>query len=291
MVAGEIVPLKAAALPLSDSAIFYGDALFETVRVEGGVAVALGPHIERLYDACRSIALPPAYSMQALEQAALALLRHAAWSTGVLRILLSRTAPLGPSPIAPLPAEGAGHAVLTLTPLPAPDPRLWRTGLRLACVALPVTPALGQLKSSSYLPQFWARRQAEAAGADDALVLDADGQVREGASSNLFVWRQGRVWTPPLSCGALPGVTRAVVLKLAAAEGFSVRAQVLYPHDLYSAEEVWLTSSIRELAPACCIDGVRIGTGVPGPVARALQRRYRAWIATTPAPASHSHAR
>jgi branched-chain amino acid aminotransferase len=131
-------------------------------------------------------------------------------------------------------------------------------------------------KVSNYLANLLAMREAKSRGAQEALVVDAHGHVVEGASSNVFVVAAGRLATPPEAAGILVGITRAHILSAARALGVPVEERALSPDDLWSADEVFITSSIRELLPVVRVEGRPVGAGVPGPVARALHRRFRA---------------
>jgi branched-chain amino acid aminotransferase len=120
-----------------------------------------------------------------------------------------------------------------------------------------------------------AQAEARAAGADEALFLDTAGHLAEGAASNLFLVAGGALWTPPLSCGVLPGITRAVVIELAAAAGIPVREEPLAPAALRDATEAFLTSSLRELVPVVAIGDDPVGDGRPGPLTLRLLELYR----------------
>jgi branched-chain amino acid aminotransferase len=133
-------------------------------------------------------------------------------------------------------------------------------------------------KVSNYLANLLALREAKARGAHEALVADARGHIVEGASSNVFVVRGGRVATPPESEGILVGITRAHILSAAAALGIPLDERPLTTDDVYGADEVFITSSIRELLPVVRVDDRPIGGGAPGPVARALHERFRASV-------------
>ena len=136
------------------------------------------------------------------------------------------------------------------------------------------TPAAGA-KLGNYLPNLLAMREAKARDAQEALVLDSRGHVVEGASSNVFVVQGGRVVTPPESAGILPGITRARLMAAAPVLGIALEERDLLPSDLHAAEEVFVSSSIREVLSVVRVDDRAVGAGTPGPVARALHRRFR----------------
>jgi branched-chain amino acid aminotransferase len=133
-------------------------------------------------------------------------------------------------------------------------------------------------KVTNYLESVLAVREAKAQGAQEALIVDGRGEVVEGATSNVFVAKGGRLATPPEDAGILSGITRAYVLEAAAKAGIAVDQLRLRPEALYDADEVFVTSSIREVLPVVRVDGRVIGTGAPGPLARILHRAFRATV-------------
>jgi branched-chain amino acid aminotransferase len=130
-------------------------------------------------------------------------------------------------------------------------------------------------KASNYLANLLAVHEAKRRGAQEALVLGRRGQILEGASSNIFIVKGGKLRTPRPEPGILAGITRAAVLGVAAAEGISVEETEVWPEDLYGADEAFLTSSIREVMPVVSADGRSIGPGTPGPVTKRLHVGYR----------------
>ncbi|CAA9308477.1 MAG: Branched-chain amino acid aminotransferase, partial [uncultured Gemmatimonadaceae bacterium] len=134
------------------------------------------------------------------------------------------------------------------------------------------------LKTLAYTDAVAALIEARRAGADDALFLDTDEHCSEGASSNLFVWTGDALLTPPVSCGALPGITRDAVIALAGDGDLRVLERPFALAELRAAHEAFLTSSLRELAPLVRVGGVPVGDGVPGPVTRSLIAAYRALV-------------
>jgi branched-chain amino acid aminotransferase len=132
------------------------------------------------------------------------------------------------------------------------------------------------IKSCNLLNNILAVREAQEQGAFEALLLNHAGEVAECASSNVFAVRKGRAVTPPLSAGILPGITREVVLEVGRKAGLDMREETLMPADLYSADEVFITSSLKEATPVRAIDGLAIGTGRPGPVTQSVIQAFRA---------------
>lgn len=232
-----------------DDALLRGGAAFETIRVYGGRPFLLASHLTRLRFSAEALALPPPDGAEELA----ALVVGAAPPDHVLRLYRTSQA-----------------VVATAAALPPGLDELRARGLTLETfdVGAP-TSLLAGAKTTSYDVSFAARREAERAGADDALLLGA-GSVLEGATANVW-WRRGdELFTPAVRPGVLPGVTRAFVLSVEAAhEGeFDVS-------ELLAADEAFLTSSIREVMPVVAVDGLPIGDGRPGPAAARLQAALR----------------
>jgi branched-chain amino acid aminotransferase len=134
------------------------------------------------------------------------------------------------------------------------------------------------LKTLAYTDSVAALAEARASGADDALFLDTAGHLSEGTSSNVFVVRGETLATPPLSCGALPGITRAAVAEVAAGLGLAVEERPVAPDELFAAGEAFLTSSLRGIAPVVRVDRRPLGGGVPGPVTRRVMDAYASLV-------------
>lgn len=259
-----------ASVGVEDRGFTLGDGLFETVRAYGGTAFRLRAHLERLADGARRIGVPLPDGLDAAVRETLAAsgLRDAA-----LRLTLSR----GPgSGVAP-PESARPTTVITARPYAA-EPRWYADGIR-AVVArgrLNEHAATAGLKQLGYLDAVLAVAEARKDGADDALLLDTAGHLAEGAASNVFLVSGGVLQTPPLTCGPLPGVTRAAVLEIAAELGIPADDQSPIPLDaIPSADEAFLTSSLREIVPLTSVDGQAIGGGWPGQLTMRLLARYR----------------
>ena len=231
-----------------DEALLRGAAAFETLRSYAGRPFLLERHLERLRASCAALGLPPPDGVAELALAVAA----AAPPEHVLRLYRTDRA-----------------LVASAAELPGGLTEQRERGITLRSVSAPVPDLLGGVKFTSYALSFAARAAAEAAGADDALLV-ADGVVRETATANVW-WRRGdELYTPAAGAGVLPGVTRALALELTPAhEGrFSL-------DELRAADEAFTTSSIREVMPVVEVDGVSIGDGRPGRTAARLQAELR----------------
>lgn len=268
---GRLVHAADAAVSVHDRGFTLGDGLFETMRAYGRRVFRLGAHLERLERGAARIGLPLPPALAHAVQATLDANRLA---DAAVRLTVSRGAGAGGL----APGEHAAPTVVVTTRPYLPEPAWYTRGLRAVvasgCIG-EFRPSAG-LKQLGYLDHVLALREARAAGADDALLLDSAGHLAEGAASNIFLVEDGALHTPPLSCGILAGITRATVLELAARRGLPVHEEPLAPERLAWAEEAFLTSSLREIVPLVAVDGAAVGGGQPGALTLSLLADYRA---------------
>jgi len=267
---GALVPPGEPVLAADDRGFTLGDGLFETMRAYGGRVFRLQAHLERLRASADRLGIPVPPD---LEDAVRATLAASGLDSAAVRLTVSR-GPGGEGLALPEPARPT--IVITARPY-APAERWYTTGLRavFARGRLNEHALTAGMKRLGYLDQVAAQAEARAVGADEALFIDTAGHLAEGAASNVFLVINGALWTPPLSCGVLPGITRGVVIKLAAAAGIPVREEPVPPGALHGADEAFLTSSLRELVPVTAIGDCPIGRGRPGPLTLRLLDLYR----------------
>ena len=273
---GRRQPPGAPHLSALDRGFTLADGVFETMRVYDGVVFRLSAHLERLARATAALAIPlPA----GVRDAVLAAVAEAARDGVSVRVTVSRG--VGPAGAAP-PIDPPARATVVVTVAPAPHfpASLYERGLsaHVASGRRNEHAMTAGLKTLAYTDAVAALIEARRAGADDALFLDTAGHCSEGASSNLFVWTGDALLTPPLTCGALPGITRDAVLALARAGGLAVVERAFPLAELRGAREAFLTSSLRELAPLVVVGGDPVGDAAPGPVTRALIDAYRTLV-------------
>jgi branched-chain amino acid aminotransferase len=251
---GRLVTENRALVSVQDRGFLYGDGLFETVLVWNGKLFRWPQHWARLARGANLLQLGLPYSGAELERAALDLAAVNQLSQGLLRLSVSRgVGPRGYSP------QGAGPStvVLSLCPWPAgkgDGPPQWR--LHTASLRLQAGDPIAAIKASSKLLQVMARMEAEAQGADEALLLNDRGQVVEGASGNLFWISSSQVKTPALAAGGLEGITRGVLLELCRDQGLAAEETMGGPHALTAAEGVFLTLSGHGLVEVIELDRV-----------------------------------
>jgi branched-subunit amino acid aminotransferase/4-amino-4-deoxychorismate lyase len=275
---GQFVDAAAARVSLFDGGYLYGDGLYETLRLYGGQPADLEGHLGRL---CRELELlgygwRPDPAAIRLLFAELAARNGLAGQDARARLTVSR----GGTPDDPLPLDGLDALPETVSAWVAPigpEVAQWQQEGVAACV-MKSPFARGnfpQLKTLNYLPALVAMRFARAEGCQEALLVDRQGKLLEGTTSNLFLVRDGCLLTPAPRLGLLAGRTRARVLALAGEAGLRALETAFDRRDLLTAPEAFLSGSVKEIVPLVRVDGLPVGDGVPGPVTRDLQKRYR----------------
>jgi aminodeoxychorismate lyase len=265
---GKFVPEEKAVVSVFDRGFLYGDGLFETIRVVGGKPFRWREHIERLRAGAQFLKIRLPYSAWQLLTIANELIARNKMSDSLLRLSLSRG--IGPVGYSPKDA-GKGTLVMSLRAAPKLDPKnppVWKLVTSLFRIA--TNDPLAGFKTANKLPQILARAKANAAGADEALLLNTDGYVAEGTSSNVFGIKRGIVYTPPLAAGILPGVTRAVVFEIAARLGIPILERDVRPAELASADEIFLSLSSWGIVEVAALDGKALkGSEIIGRIQRA----------------------
>lgn len=273
---GQLTSLDEATIPVLDRGFLYGDAVFEALRTYRGQPHQLDLHLQRLYRSAALIGIQPGIDLSVFAAEVQRAIEQLQTNERYVRIVLTRGhgAFFGLSPRAP----GAARRVIVVRPLEVPSASLYAQGAKLETVVSSVTRSTAGAKPTAYLSNLLALEEAEQRGAHEALLIGEYGQLLEGATSSIFLFREGRLSTPPLALGILPGITRALTIAAAGTVGLAVSERLLTVHDAYRAEEIVITSSIREVVPVVMVDGVRIGTGTPGQVAVRLLEAYRAGL-------------
>ncbi|MBI4161496.1 MAG: aminotransferase class IV [Acidobacteria bacterium] len=286
---GEIRARERAVISVFDRGFLYGDSVYETLRTYGQVPFLLERHLDRLAASAGRIGIPVPDRGRIGSEAA-----HTCSAADpgeyLVRIVVTRGEgpawPEGP-PVGldPSPCRRP-NLVIFVVPFPEGIEALQERGVAVSIVPVRRNPAVAldpSIKSSNQLNNILAVA-ARGRSAFEAIMRNPQGYVAEGASSNVFIVRGGEAWTPPLAAGILEGITREVVLRLAADAGIPAREADILPEDLVGAEECFLTSTIKEVMPIVDCDGRRIGSGRPGPVTRELQGRFRALVAASHPP-------
>lgn len=271
---GRIVGSDEAVVSVYDRGFLYGDSVFETVRTYDQQPFALAEHLERLARSAAFVHIPLPVALGDLDREVRAVIQAAENVESYARIMLTRgTGPIGLDPTSPL----VPLRVILVEPLQPPAPSLYEQGIGVILVQTQRAGDAtgGTAKVGNYLASVLALSKARAEGAHEALILNLRGEVAEGTTSNVFMVRDGAVVTPPLDAGILPGITRARLLAAARAEGIEIREAPIVPDELRSADEVFISSSIREVLPVVRIDGAPVGDARPGPITKALHRAFQ----------------
>jgi branched-chain amino acid aminotransferase len=264
-----------ARISVFDRGFLYGDGVFETLRSYHGVIFRLDDHLDRLQDSARSVRIRPPAPRAKIQSFLYRTLAANRIRNGLLRITLSRGAgPWGPD----LPAGARPTLVVMARPMVKLPPGRYARGVKILIVPferLGSRSSVSRIKSTNFLVNHLARREARRFGAEEGLMLNADGHLTEGTVSNIFMVRKGRLLTPSLDCGLLDGITRRVVLELAESLGIPARETHLKPGDLSRADECFLTNTSMEIMPVTRVGTLRVGSGRPGEVTKRLAGAFR----------------
>ena len=273
---GKYYSERDAKVSVFDHGLLYGDGIFEGIRIYHGRVFKLKEHIDRLFYSAKAILLKMPMSHAELMRATVETCRKNRLRDGYIRLVVTRgVGTLGLNPnrckkpsviiiagkIQVYPAELYAHGMDIVT---VPTVRNLHSALNPA------------IKSLNYLNNILAKIEANNAGVEEAVMLNAEGFVAECTADNLFIIKNGEVLTPPNSAGALYGITRQTVIELAQAIGLKVSEPNLTRYDLFNADECFLTGTGAEIMPVVKIDGRVIGMGKPGKLTRALVEKYHA---------------
>ena len=250
---GNFVPEEQAVISVFDRGFLYGDGLFETMLVHHSRPFRWAQHLERLRHGAELLRLRLPFSVEDLRREADELIRRNRMPTAFLRLTLSRGVGLRGYSIEQAHQPSLVMSLHPTAPVDPSQPPRWR--LVTSSIRMPARDPLATIKTCSKLPQILARTEAEEAGADEALLLNTDGQVAEAASSNLFWIENGTVCTTPLEAGVLAGVTRAVVRELCPSRNVPGREKSVLPEELRHAEGVFLTMSTLGIVEVVRLDG------------------------------------
>lgn len=283
---GKLVPAEQASVSVFDHGLLYGDGVFEGIRSYNGRVFKLGSHLRRLYESAESIRLTIPYTSEELAHAVRRTIAANGRENGYIRLVVTRgCGTLGLNPEA---CERPNVFVIADAISLYPE-KLYEEGLAIITAStMRNHPAAlsPRIKSLNYLNNILAKIEALDAGVMEAVMLNHMGYVAECTGDNIFIVR--RPWgdggepvlvTPPLHAGMLEGVTMNTVIWLAGKLGVPVERANLTKHDLYTAQEVFLTGTAAEVIPVTSVDGRRIGRGTPGPLTRKLVQAFRQLVA------------
>jgi branched-chain amino acid aminotransferase len=272
---GKYYDKKNARISVFDHGLLYGDGIFEGIRAYHGRVFKLTEHIDRLFCSAKSILLKIPLSHDQVVKAVVETCRKNKIRDGYIRLLVTRG--IGTLGLNPHTCE-TPSVIIIADKIQLYPPELYKRGLDIITVPTvrnlhsALNPAI---KSLNYLNNILAKIEAINGGCQEALMLNAEGYVAECTGDNVFIIKAGHLQTPPLSAGALYGITRGVVMELAQKNGLEVSEPNLTRHDLFNADECFLTGTGAEIIPVVKIDGRVIGKGKPGLVTEKLVAQFR----------------
>jgi branched-chain amino acid aminotransferase len=266
-----------AKVSVYDHGLLYGDGVFEGIRIYHGKVFRHREHIERLYDSAKAIALTIPMPIEAMMAAVDATVKENRKENGYIRLVVTR----GPGTLGLDPRKCEPQVIVIVDDIALYPKELYENGLEIITASTirnhpnAVNP---RIKSLNYLNNILAKIEAIRAGCLEAIMLNHKGEVAECTADNLFVIKKGVLRTPPADAGILEGITRNVVLELAAKHNIPHHESTLTRHDVYIADEMFLTGTGAEIIAVTKVDDRTIGTGVQGPITRQLREAFTAAV-------------
>ncbi len=271
---GKLYDKEEAKVSVYDHGLLYGDGVFEGIRSYNGKVFRLTEHLDRLWESAKAIWLTIPISKEEMAKAVVDTLAVNGIKDGYVRLVVTR----GVGTLGLDPNKCARPSIIIIADsIALYPPELYEKGLDIITSSVPrIAPAAlsPRIKSMNYLNNILAKIEAIRSGTIEALMLNHKGDVAECTGDNIFIVRKGVIYTPSLDAGVLEGVTRNAVIELARAAGIEVREVTLTRHDVYVADEFFLTGTAAEVIPVVKIDGRTIGDGRPGPITRKLKERF-----------------
>jgi len=272
---GEYVSKENATISVYDHGFLYGDGIFEGIRIYDGNIFKCKEHLQRLYDSAKSIMLDIPLSFQEMQDTLVETIRRNELRDGYIRLIVSR----GPGDLGLDPRRSPkANVIIIVEKLSIYPEEAYRNGLRTVSVSTRrnVPDALNpKIKSLNYLNNILVKIQANLAGVGEAIMLNSQGYVAEGSADNIFIVKNGVLFTPPAYVGALEGITRAAVIELCAQKGLKLKEEPFTLHDVYVADEVFFTGTAAEIIAVREVDGRVIGEGKAGPITTELLKEFR----------------
>lgn len=272
---GEFVKKEDAKVSVYDHGFLYGDGVFEGIRSYNGNVFRLDEHLERLYDSAKSVMLEIPYTYEEMTALVVETLRRNNLKDAYIRLVVSRG--VGNLGLDPFTCEHP-NVIVIAEKLSLFPKALYESGIEIVSVATRRSRSdvlSPKVKSLNYMNNILVKIEASLAGVSEALMLNDQGYVAEGSADNIFIVRKNKLLTPPGYVGALEGITRNAIMDVAAQKGYDVQEAVFTRHDVYVADEVFLTGTAAEVIAVVKVDGRVIGEGKPGPVTNDLLESFR----------------
>lgn len=272
---GEYVTKENAKISVYDHGFLYGDGIFEGIRVYSGNVFRMKEHMDRLYRSAKSIMLTIPYDQEEFTNLIVETVERNKYLDAYIRVVVSRG--VGDLGLDPYKCPKA-NVIVIVEPLSIFPKELYETGLEIVTVATRrnrpdvLSP---KVKSLNYLNNVLVRIEAHLAGVSEALMLNDQGYVAEGSADNVFIVKDGCFYTPPGYIGALEGITRGAVMDIVQELGYQMKEEPFTRHDVYTADEVFLTGTAAEVIAVVKVDGRVIGDGVPGDYTKQLLVKFR----------------
>ncbi len=277
---GTLVPADQASISVYDHGLLYGDGVFEGIRAYNGRVFKLDEHVDRLYNSAKIIMIEPPVSKEEMKKAIVYTCKENGIKDGYIRPVITRgTGPLG---LAPWLCEKASYFIIADSIKLYPD-ELYQNGMPIMTVRTRrnIPTAFNPIvKSFNYLNNIMAKIEAHIAGFEEAIMLNHEGYVAECTGDNSFIINNGRIWTPPVSTGALQGITRDTIISLAKEMGIEVNERNFTLAEMYIADEAFLTGTAAEALAVVKVDGRTVGDGKPGPITRKLIAKFKEYAST-----------
>ncbi|OAI48051.1 branched-chain amino acid aminotransferase [Planctomycetaceae bacterium SCGC AG-212-F19] len=272
---GKLFDKQDAKVSVYDHGFLYGDGIFEGIRVYGGKVFKLREHVERLYDSARHINLEIPIDRAQMTEAVLSTVAANNKKDGYIRLIVSRGAgTLGLDPR----KTSDPQIIVIVDDIALYPPELYDSGMEIVTAATirnHPNATNPRIKSLNYLNNILAKMEGIRAGCVEALMLNHKGEVAECTGDNIFLVKHGILRTPPIDAGILEGITRNAVMDLARQANIPVQEIALTRHDVYAADECFLTGTAAEVIPVVKCDGRPIGAGKPGPMTRQLREKFQ----------------
>ncbi|MFB0567303.1 MAG: branched-chain-amino-acid transaminase [Candidatus Bathyarchaeia archaeon] len=272
---GNFYPKPEAKVSVYDHGLLYGDGIFEGIRAYGGIVFKLDEHLDRLYRSAHAMLLEITMKKDEIKKAVLDTLKTNNLRNAYIRLVVTRG--VGDLGLDPRKCSKPTVIIITIPLIQLHSEDRKKNGITAMVSWVkrdPVDATTHEIKSLNYLNSILAKIEANIAGVDEAICLDKRGFVSEGVAENIFMVENREIITPPTSTGALPGITRAVVIKLAKELGYPMVERNITPNELFNADEVFFTGTAAEIIAVREINKRVIGNGKSGPITQQLMEEF-----------------
>ncbi|MBS7645715.1 branched-chain-amino-acid transaminase [Candidatus Bathyarchaeota archaeon] len=271
---GKYLPKDQAAISIYDHGLLYGDGVYEAIRAYDGMVFKLREHIDRLYESAKSIKIEIPVTKEEMIGIVTETLRRNGLTEAYIRILVTRG-------VGAMGVDPRNCPTPTIAVVAEPREPIFgasEEGIRAIISSLRRTPRHvldPRIKSLNYLNNILAKIEAIEAGVEEAIMLNDEGYVAEASTENIFIVKEGKVITPPPSAGVLDGITRRVAIDISRRLGYQVEERNITIHEVFNADEVFVTGTAAEIVPIVEVSGRKIGNGKIGPVVKKIREEFR----------------